>query len=237
VQDLFLQGAQAFNLFLTTVQLQQFDRYLQELVTWNQRFNLTRITEPAEVAVKHFLDSLSIYPVLVELSPLLSLIDVGSGAGFPGVPLKIVLPDLRLTLLDSTGKKTKFLQYLVETLQLTGVSVVTARAEEAGRQRAYRERYDVATARALSPLPVLSEYTLPFVRVGGHVVAQKGLQPADELEAAANALALLGGRLKQVIPVNVPHLEAARHLVVIEKIKATPRQYPRQPGLPAKKPL
>lgn len=237
MQALLVQGAQAFNLSLSQLQLDQFERYLRELISWNERFNLTRITEPSEVAVKHFLDSLSVCLALADLSPNFSLIDVGTGAGFPGVPLKIVWPDLRLTLLDSTGKKTKFLQHLVETLGLSQVTVVTARAEDAAHQPAHREQYEVATARAVSPLAILTEYTLPFVKVGGRVIAQKGLEPIDELKAAENALKSLGGKLKQTLPVAVPGLEAARHLVMIEKIKPTPKQYPRQAGLPAKKPL
>jgi 16S rRNA (guanine527-N7)-methyltransferase len=237
MRELLAQGAKAFNLSLTPLQLDQFERYFQELVDWNQRFNLTRITEPSEVAVKHFLDSLSVFPALSDLPPNFSLIDVGTGAGFPGVPLKIVLPELKVTLLDSTGKKTKFLLHLVESLAFSQVSVITARAEDAARQTAHREQYDVTTARAVSPLATLAEYTLPFVKVGGQVIAQKGIEPIDEVKAAENALKILGGKVKQIIPVAVPALEAARHLVIIEKIKSTPKQYPRQAGLPAKKPL
>lgn len=230
-------GAQKFNLTLTDAQLAAFERYSQELISWNQRANLTGIIEPGEIAVKHFLDSLSLYPLLAELPPTLSLIDVGTGAGFPGVPLKLVRPALRLTLLEATGKKTAFLHHLIQVLNLTGVTVLTARAEEAGRQSDQRERYDVATARAVAPLPVLAEYTLPFVKRGGVAIVQKGQHPADEIKAAANALGILGGHVSQVLPVTVPGLEAERHLVVIQKIKPTPPQYPRRPGLPAKKPI
>jgi len=230
-------GAQQFNLTLTDAQLAAFEQYSQELIAWNQRVNLTSITAPDEIAVKHFLDSLSLYPLLAELPPTLSLIDVGTGAGFPGLPLKLTLPQLRLTLLESTGKKTAFLQHLIQVLQLTGVSVLTTRAEEAGRRPDQRERYDIATARAVAALPVLAEYTLPFVKQGGLVIVQKGQQPADEIKAAANALGILGGKVSQIVPVTVPGLDAERHLVVIQKIKPTPPQYPRRPGLPAKKPI
>ncbi len=230
-------GAQQFNLALTEAQLNAFARYSQELIAWNQRVNLTSIVEPSEIVVKHFLDSLSVYQVLPGLPLSLSLVDVGSGAGFPGLPLKIALPELRLTLLESTGKKTAFLQHLIQVLNLTGVTILTARAEEAGRQPAQRERYDVAVARAVAPLPVLAEYTLPLVKRGGLVIVQKGQHPADELKAAANALGILGGKISQVLPVAVPGLEAERHLVVIQKNKSTPPQYPRRPGLPAKKPI
>ncbi|MCK6625276.1 MAG: 16S rRNA (guanine(527)-N(7))-methyltransferase RsmG [Anaerolineae bacterium] len=230
-------GAQQFNLTLTDAQLAAFEQYSQELMAWNQRVNLTSITAPDEIATKHFLDSLSLYPLLAELPSTLALIDVGTGAGFPGLPLKLVLPQIRLTLLESTGKKTAFLQHLIQVLNLTGVSVLTARAEEASRRPDQRERYDVATARAVAVLPVLAEYTLPFVKQGGLVIVQKGQHPADEIKAAANALGILGGKVSQVLPVTVPGLDAERHLVVLQKIKSTPPQYPRRPGLPAKKPI
>ncbi len=231
------ENASQFNLSLTEAQLNAFERYLQELITWNERVNLTGILDPAEIVVKHFLDSLSVYLALRDLPSPLSLIDVGSGAGFPGLPLKIALPGLRLTLLEATGKKTAFLQHIVDTLKLTGVTVVTARAEETGRRPEHRQRYDVAVARAVAPLPVLAEYTLPLIKVGGRAILQKGQHPADEIKQAANALGILGGRINQVLPVIVPGLSAERHLVVIQKNKPTPPQYPRRPGLAAKKPI
>lgn len=237
MQQLLQDGARQFNLSLSEIQLSAFERYSQELIDWNGRVNLTSITEPQEIVVKHFLDSLSVYPALSDLPSTLSLIDVGSGAGFPGVPLKIVLPELRLTLLEATGKKTAFLQHVVQVLNLTIVTVLTARAEEVGRRPDQRERYDVAVARAVAPLPVLVEYTLPLVKVGGRVIVQKGQQPAGEIKAAANALGILGGKVSQTLAVTVPGLEAERHLIVIQKNKATPPPYPRRPGLPAKKPI
>jgi 16S rRNA (guanine527-N7)-methyltransferase len=230
-------GAQRFNLSLTETQLSAFERYSQELIAWNQRVNLTGIIEPDEILVKHFLDSLSIFQVLPKPSSNLSLIDVGSGAGFPGLPLKIVMPDLRLTLLEATRKKTTFLQHIMQVLDLTGVTVLTDRAEEAGHRPDQRESYDVAVARAVAPLPVLVEYSLPLVKIGGRVIVQKGQHPADEIKAAANALGILGGKVGQILPVAVPGLAAERHLVVIQKNKATPPQYPRRSGLPAKKPI
>lgn len=231
------EGAAQFNLSMTSDQLNTFEGYLAELVAWNERVNLTSITEPAEIITKHFLDSLSVYPTLQDLPPTSSLIDVGSGAGFPGIPLKIVMPQLRVTLLEATGKKTAFLQHLIQSLNLTAVSVVTARAEEAGQQLEHRERYDVVVARAVAALPVLAEYMLPLVKVGGRVIVQKGQDPADEVKQAAPALRILGGKVKQILPVTVPGLAAQRHVIVIQKIKTTPKQYPRRPGLPAKKPL
>jgi 16S rRNA (guanine527-N7)-methyltransferase len=237
MNQLLYDGAQQFNLSLSESQLSVFDRYSQELIAWNERVNLTSIVEPEEIVTKHFLDSLSVYQVLQTLPSNLSLIDVGSGAGFPGLPLKIALPRLRLTLLESTGKKTAFLQHIIQVLNLAGVTVLTARAEEAGRRRDQRERYDVAVARAVAPLPVLAEYTLPLVKVGGLVVVQKGQHPAEEIKGAANALGILGGKVSQVLPAVVPSLAAERHLVIIQKNKATPPQYPRRPGLPAQRPI
>jgi 16S rRNA (guanine527-N7)-methyltransferase len=237
IQKILRHNTQQFNLILSKAQLSAFEQYSRELIVWNQRVNLTRIVEPEEIAVKHFLDSLSVYLALANLPPEFSIIDIGSGAGFPGLPLKIALPDIRLTLLESTGKKTAFLQHIVDVLNLTNVTVLTARAEAVGQQPAHREQYDVAVARAVAALPTLAEYTLPFVKVDGWVIIQKGQHPAEEVQTAANALEILGGQIQQIMPVVVPGLVAERHLIVIHKKKATPLQYPRRPGLPAKKPL
>ncbi len=236
-QQLLRHGAGQFGLTLTDSQASAFERYSQELIAWNQRVNLTGIVDPREIVTKHFLDSLSVYQALAQRPLPFSLIDVGSGAGFPGLPLKIVLPDMELTLLESVARKTAFLEHLVTSLNLQGVTILTARAEEAGRQPEHRERYDVAAARAVAALRVTSEYTLPFVKVGGLVILQKGQYPTAEIAEISNALGILGGKLVQVLPVTVPNLEAARHLVVLQKRKPTPQQYPRRPGLPAKKPI
>jgi 16S rRNA (guanine527-N7)-methyltransferase len=236
-RQILYDGAQQFNLTLSESQLNAFEQYSQELIAWNQKVNLTRIVEPEEIAVKHFLDSLSVCQALPDLSPGLAIIDVGSGAGFPGLPLKIALPDICLTLLESTGKKTAFLQHIVGTLNLTDVTILTARTEEVGQQSTHREQYDVAVARAVSALPTLAEYTLPLVKVGGRVIVQKGQLPAGEVKRAANALEILGGRIRHILLVTVPGLDAERHLLVIDKHKPTPQQYPRRPGLPAKKPI
>lgn len=235
--EILQAGTTAFNLTLSEAQLDTFASYQRELAIWNEKFNLTRIIEPSEVAIKHFLDSLSIATVLSALKTPRLIIDVGSGAGFPGIPLKIAQPQLSMTLLESTGKKTTFLRHVVETLGLTNIAVVTARAEEAGRQAAHREHYDVAVARAVSRLAVLAEYTLPLVKVGGWVIAQKGQHPAEEIETGERAVRILGGKIVEVRPVEVPGLEAERHLVIIKKNKPTSKQYPRQPGGPAKDPL
>ncbi len=230
-------GAAAFDLTLTPAQLDAFEQYAQALVEWNQRSNLTRITDPAEIAVKHFLDSLSVYPLLPPLPLDAALIDIGTGPGFPGLPIKIVRPELRLSLVESVGKKTAFLHHIVESLGLHDVKVITARAEDVGRQADHRERYDVAVARAVTAMQILAEYTLPLLKIGGRVIAQKGQSPAKEVDAADRAIKLLGGQLEAIRAVTVPYLSAERHVVCLRKVSPTPKQFPRRSGLPAKRPL
>jgi 16S rRNA (guanine527-N7)-methyltransferase len=230
---------------LSEDQLSAFEAYYQILIDWNGRVNLTRIVDYQEVQLKHFLDSLSCLLAIRRIPGLSDrpgevdyhTVDVGSGAGFPGVALKIARPELHLTLLEATGKKAEFLRFLVERLGLRQVRVLNARAETAGQEAAHREQYDLALARALADTAALAELTLPLVRVGGHVIAQKGDDPRAETQAAERAIGTLGGRVGEIMPVEVPGLEAARHLVILEKISATPARYPRRPGMPAKRPI
>jgi 16S rRNA (guanine527-N7)-methyltransferase len=236
--EALIHGARALlNLELTPAQLALFQLYSDELRTWNEKFNLTAITDPHGIQVKHFLDSLSLLRVLPAGGARSCLIDVGSGAGFPGLPLKIVWPALQLTLVEATGKKAKFCRHMVETLKLTGVDVVHARAEEIGQQRQHRERYDWAVARAVAEMPVLAEYLLPLVKRGGRVAAQKGKDAPAETYAAAPAIAKLGGELELISEIELPGIVEPRYLVVLKKVAATPPQFPRRPGLPAKEPL
>jgi len=232
------QAAQdLFNLSVTPEQVTLFEQYAELLIHWNKtRANLTAITEPVAIEIRHFLDSLSLV-LAMELRPGLSVIDVGTGAGFPGLPLKIVYPDLALTFLEATAKKIAFLEHVSETLGLVGVNYVNLRAEEAGQHAAHRAQYDVVTARAVAYLPVLAEYLLPLCKVGGRCIAMKGESAAAELAESKNALRILGGRPTDLIPVSLPGVAEKHYLIVIEKIAATPRMYPRRPGLPAKKPL
>jgi 16S rRNA (guanine527-N7)-methyltransferase len=241
----FHQGAQLLGLELNDRQLAAFDCYRAELIDWNQRFNLTSVAEPAQIDTTHFLDSLSCLAALpaVNRRPLdhwlasaPQAVDVGAGAGFPGLPLKIAWPRLRLTLVEATSKKVKFLHHVIEQLGLDDVTVVNARAEDFG-QGAGRERFDLALARALAPLPATLELTLPLLRIGGWLVAQKGRHPEEELAASRVALQTLGGSLHDAIPVTVPGLEAQRTLVIIAKAGRTPRAYPRRAGVPKKQPL
>ncbi len=222
---------------LSPTQHAQLERYLALLLTWNERINLTAITEPHEIYVKHFLDALTLIPFIeARLSPQ-RLIDVGSGAGFPGVPIAIARPAWRVVLLEATRKKVRFLEALATELGLRNVEVHWGRAEDAAHDPAHRERYDVAVARALAPLPVLLELCLPFVRPGGYLLAPKGADPHPEVEAAARALKMLGGCLEEIAPVRVPLLDERRTLVIVRKEHPTPPSFPRPPGRPAKRPL
>lgn len=252
--ELLRDGARALGLRLTSEHVRAFQTYYHELGIWNRKFNLTTVTQYEEVQVRHFLDSLTCLlalpvagaaradglPDVVPLStgerPLLC-IDVGTGAGFPGLPLKIMRPALQMTLLDSSRKKIAFLEHLVQCLDLKGVELLWTRAEEAGQDAHQRERYDVVLARAVADLAVLVEYCLPLCRKGGCVIAQKGVQLEDELHAAEAAIHLLGGQLRAVKPIQLPSLKELHSLVLIEKVGQTPAKYPRRPGIPGKRPL
>ncbi len=225
----------AFGLDLTTEQAAACERYAILLAEWNGRLNLTAIRDPEEVRRKHFLDSFSC--ALAFAVPPESLVDVGSGAGFPGLALKILYPNLRLTLVESVGKKAKFIELVVQDLGLKDVTVLPRRAEEVGQDPAHRAAYQWAVARAVAQLPVLAEYLLPLVQVGGAMLAQKGSSAPQEARAAGRALQTLGGGPPRLVPVAIPGLSDERFLVIAEKLRPTPAQYPRLPGTPAKKPL
>ena len=221
---------------LTKGQVEALKVYERELLEWNVRFNLTAIDDPEKVRIKHFLDSLTCLCVLRE-APFESLIDVGTGAGFPGLPLKIIYPNIRLTLVESVGKKANFCRHMVQTLGLGKTEVIQERAEALGQIQAHREQYDWAVARAVAILPVLAEYLLPLVRIGGGMLAMKGEQAPAEAHAAEHAARVLGGHLRRLVPVHLPGVAEERYLVVMDKVAATPKAYPRRIGLPAKKPL
>ena len=225
-----------FNIHLTSRQIQALTIYEKELLEWNQKFNLTAIRDSESIRTKHFLDSLSC-ALAWRASPPDQLIDIGTGAGFPGIPLKILYPNLKLTLVESVGKKAMFCQHVVRVLGMEQVDVIQARAEDLGQNPQYREKYDWAVARAVANLNVLSEYLIPLVRIGGAILAQKGESGPAEAQAAEEAMKLLGGKLRQLIPVHLPSVAEDRYLVVVEKVAATPPKYPRKPGIPMKQPL
>ena len=214
----------------------QLEQYEQALLAWNEKFNLTAIRDSEGVRLKHFLDSLSCTLAWRGVAPT-RLIDIGTGAGFPGLVLKILYPGMRLTLVDSVGKKVEFCRYVTEKLGLEQVDLVTGRAEELGQNPAYRERFDWAVARAVAGLSVLAEYLLPLVKVGGGMLAQKGESGPAEAQTAEKALRILGGHLRKLEKVTLPGVADERYLVIVDKKSATPSQYPRRVGIPAKKPL
>jgi 16S rRNA (guanine527-N7)-methyltransferase len=230
------KAAAVYGIELTERQFEQFNCYFELLIEWNEKMNLTAITEPREVAVKHMVDSLSAYDAKIFQGEK-SLIDVGTGAGFPGLPLKIFHPELSLTLLDSLNKRVKFLQTIVDALGLTNVCCVHARAEEAARQKIYRESFDIAVSRAVARMPILAEYCLPFVRRGGYFLALKGMKYEEEAQEVKPVLRLLGGNSMHIRPVTLPGLSDVRAVIYIKKEKTTSLAYPRKAGMPEKNPL
>lgn len=224
------------GIYLNPRQVKAFEVYETELLAWNEKFNLTAIRDPESIRIKHFLDSLTTISELNSPRPE-RLVDVGTGAGFPGIPLKIAMPDLKLTLVESVGKKADFCRYLVDRLNLQNVEVLNSRAEDIGQNEKFREKFDWAVARAVSSMSVLAEYLLPLVRVGGGILALKGENAHAEVQNAEKALRILGGSLRKITLVTLPGVADERFLVVIEKKATTPPQYPRRAGLPAKKPL
>jgi 16S rRNA (guanine527-N7)-methyltransferase len=232
-------GAEKLSLQLTPEQLERFQTYYQELIDWNQRLNLTRITDYEEGQVKHFLDSLTV--VLALKPPVdgegLRLIDVGTGAGMPGIPLKILLPGISLVLLDATAKKAAFLRHIRQKLGLDDVEIIVGRAEDVAREALYREKFGLVLSRAVASLSTLVELTLPFCAIDGRFIAQKKGGVDSEINRAARAIGLLGGELREVRKITLEEFTDERWLVVIDKVSVTPPQYPRRPGIPAKKPL
>jgi 16S rRNA (guanine527-N7)-methyltransferase len=231
----FLKGLHSLGLELTEKQSKQFLLYQQELLDWNTRVNLTSITNPEEVMIKHFLDSLSL--LMAFDAPEARLLDIGAGAGFPGLPLKIVRPQWQLLLLEATGKKVAFLQHLIETLHFTSAAAVHGRAEELAHKGDYRTTFDVVTARAVASLPALLEYASPFCRVGGQIILLKKGDLAGELANGVRAANKVGAALKDDIAVRLPGLDDGRRLLVWEQVTKCPAQFPRSGSVMAKKPL
>ncbi len=234
--DLSQDVSTLLGIQLSAEQLDAFEIYERELIEWNARFNLTSITDPQQIRIRHFLDSLSCW-LAMRSAPAGRVIDLGAGAGFPGLPLKILQPQMQLTLVEATAKKAGFLEHIVQVLRLEQVTVLARRAEEVGQLPDHREAYDWAVARALAPMPVLAEYMLPVVKVGGRMLAQKGKDAKLETQLAASAFHTLGGEVAELLPVNIPHLDEERWLVTVTKTAPTPANYPRRVGIPSKRPI
>lgn len=215
-------------------QLEQFWNYMNVLIEWNKNINLTAITEPKEILIKHFIDSLTIQKYIKETD---KLIDVGTGAGFPAIPLKIVKKDSEIVLLDSLKKRLNFLEEVIQMLGLEKISLLHARAEDGANKKEYREKFDVATSRAVAPLNILMEYLLPYVKVGGICIAMKANNTEEEIENSKKAIKILGGELEKIEKLLLPGSDIQRNIIIIKKVKKTPVQYPRKAGTPSKNPL
>ena len=218
---------------LTEKQVKQFYNYMNLLIEWNNKINLTAITEPKEIILKHFVDCATINKFIDENKVL----DIGTGAGFPGIPLKIINEDLEITLADSLNKRIKFLDIVIETLELNKIETIHSRAEELAKNKKYRESYDIVVSRAVAALNVLLEYTTPFIKVGGKVICMKGNNVEEEIKESKNAIKILGTKMLPVEKVVLPDTEITRNIITVEKMKNTPAKYPRKAGTPAKEPL
>ena len=236
MEKLIHSARELFNVHLIGRQVLALGAYEKELLEWNQKFNLTAIRDVDGIRTKHFLDSFSCVLAWNE-NPPAHLADVGTGAGFPGLVLKILYPAMRVTLVESVGKKVSFCKHMVEMLKLEGVEVLHARAEDVGQNPKYRQQFDWAVGRAVAKLPVLCEYLLPLVKVGGTMLAQKGESGLAEAESASGAIKVLGGKLRQIIDVRLPEVPEPRTLVLVDKVASTPATYPRQAGTPSREAL
>jgi len=235
-----IEGAGKLGIEFNARQVKQFELYYQELIEWNKKINLTAITDYSSVQVKHFLDSLTITLALPEKEvekPDFNIIDIGTGAGFPGVPLKIIFPQPRLVLIEPTTKKTAFLHHIIRKLELENIEVLNNRAEEAAHLPLYREQFALVLSRAVALLPTLVELTLPFCQIGGRFIAQKKGEIDQEINRAEKSIATLGGKLGQIRKIELDEFNGVRYLVIIDKICPTPSKYPRRPGLPRRRPI
>mgnify|MGYP005794062145 FL=1 len=230
----FKQKLNEFDIKINDEQIKSFEKYMNLLLEWNEKINLTAITQPEEIKLKHFVDSLTVLKYINEDD---KVIDIGTGAGFPGIPLKIMNKNTKITLLDSLNKRINFLNIVIEKLDLSNIQAIHGRAEEIARNKLYREKYDVAVSRAVANLSTLTEYMLPFVKIGGKCICMKGANVNEELERAQNAIKELGGEIERVDNFYLSDNDNERNIIVIKKIKKTKSKYPRKAGTPSKEPL
>ena len=229
-----IELARMINVKLTEEQVEDFFKYMNLLLEWNEKINLTAITDVDDIILKHFIDSMT---VLKYIEKDKSIIDVGTGAGFPGIPIAIMREDVKITLLDSLNKRINFLNEVCSELKINNIETIHGRAEEAGQNKQYREKYDIAVSRAVANMTTLSEYLIPFVKVGGICICMKGSEIDHELEQAKFAIKELGGKIEKVEKFNLPDSDIERNIVIIKKIKPTPNRYPRKAGMPSKMPI
>ncbi len=226
--------AEILKINLTNEQVDKFFHFMDILIEWNEKINLTAITEPNEIIKKHFIDSLTILPYINENN---KVIDIGTGAGFPGIPIKIANSNSEITLLDSLNKRLIFIEEVIKVLELKNIGTIHGRAEDFGKDKKYREQYDIATSRAVAPLNVLSEYLLPFVKVGGCCLCMKGSNIEEEISQSKKSIEILGGKIEKVDKFYLPESDIIRNIIIIKKLKNTPNQYPRKAGVPSKNPI
>lgn len=234
--DLWKRDLEELHISLTEKQINQFMKYYELLIEWNKVMNLTTITDFDEVCKKHFVDSLS-FVKAYDISTVKTLIDIGTGAGFPGIPLKIAFPDLKITLLDSLNKRVNFLQTVIDELSLYNIEAIHGRAEDYAGKGQLREKYDICVSRAVANLSTLCEYCIPYVNIGGYFIAYKSEKITDEIINAERAISMLGAKLEEQVEFMIPYSDIHRNLVMIKKIKKTPAHYPRKAGVPSKNPL
>lgn len=234
LKEFFLDNLKNINIEITEEENEKFFKYMEMLIEWNEKINLTAIIEKKEIILKHFIDSLTILKYIENDK---KIIDVGTGAGFPGIPLKIVNKEIEVTLMDSLQKRLKFLEEVIKENEIEKVKIVHKRAEDAGRDKSIREKYDYATARAVSNMSTLVEYLLPLVKVGGKCIVMKGPNIEEELNKSKKAINILGGKIEKIEEIVLPGTDIVRNIIIIKKIKKTPEIFPRKAGTPLKKPL
>ena len=233
-EEIFNTSLKEIKINIEKEDIEQFYNYMKLLLEWNEKINLTAITDPKEIIVKHFIDSLTIAKYIPQGA---TLVDVGTGAGFPGIPLKICRKDVKITLVDSLNKRIKFLEDVIQQLNLKDIETIHTRAEEFGKNSKYRERFDVATSRAVANLATLSEYLIPLVKINGKCICMKGPDIEEELEKGKKAIKILGGNISKVDSFELPNTDIKRTILIVDKVEKTPLRYPRKPGMPSKEPI